>query len=258
MLTCSGGAGVALALLRQHPATMSVSLFLSSSSSTLANKSPLLLFSLKQCVHNKLTTLQQQCLPSLRVAVPLASRNLRYLTLKTGIPPKRDYHCCSLNLNNHHITFHYINSSIVTTSFTSTTTQQKQKHHQQQTRFYTNHQSSSRIIANSNSTCSSSRITNDNSVLLVGKPEHVDTTEETGDQNAEDELAVEEMLKEQVWSRAPALTPTFNVGAYANDSVNVRKLLQLGVDLSKWEPRYGAIPLLYKSNFETTMQPIIQ
>lgn len=68
----------------------------------------------------------------------------------------------------------------------------------------------------------------------------------------------EEMLKDQVWSRGPAYLPTFNVGAYANDSENVKKLVQLGVDLSKWEHRYGAIPLLYKSNFEKTMQPIIK
>ncbi|ODN01526.1 Transcription termination factor 3, mitochondrial [Orchesella cincta] len=95
------------------------------------------------------------------------------------------------------------------------------------------------------------------------KPE-LSTTKSGLDEEGDKDVGVEEfedseeILKDQVWDKSPAFLPTFNVGAYANESENVRKLVQLGVDLSKWEGRYGTIPLLYKSNFDTTMQPIIE
>ncbi|CAL8143846.1 unnamed protein product [Orchesella dallaii] len=111
-----------------------------------------------------------------------------------------------------------------------------------------------------------SELTNgsNNSLRHVEKPELSATTSGLHEIGEEDENDVgvefedeDENLKQQVWEKGPALLPTFNVGAYANESENVKKLIQLGVDLSRWEGRYGTIPLLYKSDFDTTMKPII-
>lgn len=210
------------------------------------------LLSLKQCVQN-LTT-QQRCF--------LVSSSTSLTPVLTKCCTARLYHPhhqqdswkggrsrshrCSLNLN-HHINFQYINSSIVTTIH----------HFHWSTSTAADSEAANGSITN-NKASPAHDVGNDSTMMTeLSSEDEIEESFEGHDypNNHDDE---EEALKERVWNTGPALLPTFNVGAYANESENVKKLIELGVDLSRWEGRYGTIPLLYKSNFEETMQPVIE
>jgi len=62
-----------------------------------------------------------------------------------------------------------------------------------------------------------------------------------------------------VWDHVgPAIMPTFNYAAYANDSVNIQKLVQLGVNLSKVEKKYGPLMHLVRLDFDKQIAPVIK
>lgn len=77
------------------------------------------------------------------------------------------------------------------------------------------------------------------------------------DEDDEDQ-DVEELKKQAVWDFGPTPAPTFNFAAYADESDIIRKLINLDVDLSKVELKYGILPFVLKLDYEKDVVPHIE
>ncbi|KAG4068091.1 hypothetical protein HA402_001516 [Bradysia odoriphaga] len=62
------------------------------------------------------------------------------------------------------------------------------------------------------------------------------------------------LSKDLYTSATPALSPTFNLAAYVNESETLQQLIKLGVDLSKIERRKGLPQFVLKLDFEKDMK----
>jgi len=74
-------------------------------------------------------------------------------------------------------------------------------------------------------------------------------------QEEEDE---DEQKRQEIWSVGPVPAATFTFAAYANDSEVIKKLVEVGVDLSKLERKKEVIPFILKLNFEQQVVPCIE
>jgi mTERF domain-containing protein len=79
-------------------------------------------------------------------------------------------------------------------------------------------------------------------------------TDDGMEENENDDEDRELNFRRELWNVGPGSISSFNFSPYANDSVTIQKLVQLGVKIYKWERKYGIPEFILKLDFQRDIE----
>ncbi|CAG7734844.1 unnamed protein product [Allacma fusca] len=90
-------------------------------------------------------------------------------------------------------------------------------------------------------------------ILSVEPRKEVSAADGDHDEDADNFI----MTKEEIWNVAPAIQRSYNFGPYANESKVIQELVHLGVEIHRWEEKFGIPEFVLKLDFEKNIAPYI-